>query len=84
MRRVNLGKPQAQDDETFRKWVMQAMAEIERASHEDLQAVAQAFTVTGFTDLRTLDAGTSTGANTRNFLCTFINDLKRRGSKRNQ
>lgn len=85
MRTVSLGKAaNPKDLEAWKKWVEQALAEIERATYEDLSAVAGDFTVTNFTETRTLDAGTATLADVTNVLCTFIQDIRNRGMKRSQ
>jgi hypothetical protein len=85
MRPVSLGSPgNTKDLEAWKKWIMGALAEIERASYEDLSAVAQDFTVTGHTETRTLDAATATLADVTDVLCTFIQDLQNRGMKRTQ
>lgn len=85
MRPVSLGRPNVSNDpETFRRWVLGAFAEIERASNEDAFVVADDFTVTGHTATRTLDAATATATDVANVLCTFIEDLQNRGMKRNQ
>jgi hypothetical protein len=85
MRPVSLGKAaNPKDLEAWKKWVEQALAEIERATYEDLSAVAQDFTVTNFTEARTIDAGTATLADVTNVLCTLIRDLQNRGMKRSQ
>lgn len=85
MRPISLGRPNVISDETsFRTWVMQCMAEIERASYDDLVAIANDFTVSNHTRTRTLDAATGTLADVKDVLCTFIEDLQNRGMKRSQ
>lgn len=85
MRPVSLGRPTRSDElDQWKKWVESCFAELERASHEDISAVAGDFTVTGHTLTRTLDAGTATLADVTDVLCTFIEDLRNRGSKRSQ
>ena len=85
MRPVSLGQPAvSKDDRLFKDWVLQCMAEIERASYDDLVAVANDFTVSNYTETRTLDAATATLADVTDVLCTFIQDLQNRGMKRSQ
>lgn len=85
MRQVSLGSPGRRNDaEQWKKWVEGALAEIERASYEDLSAVAGDFTVSNFTETRTLNAGAATLADVANVLCTFIQDMQNRGMKGSQ
>lgn len=84
MRPLSLGRPNTQNPEDFRKWVLAAFAEIERSAADDAFAVADDFTVTGHTPTRTLNAGTATLTDIANVLCTFIQDLQNRGMKRSQ
>lgn len=85
MREISLGKPiRTEDDRMFRQWVLACMAEIERASYDDIAAVANDFTTSNVTETRTLDASTATASDVANVLCTFIEDLKKRGMKRSQ
>ena len=84
MRPLVLGRPNLSDPKVWQKWVNDCLAEIERASQEDLSAVAADFTVTNYTATRTLNAGTATTTDIANVLCTLIADLRDRGSKRSQ
>lgn len=85
MRQVFLNRPNNSDDaKAFREWVMQCMAEIERASYDDPVTVANDFSVSNHTKTRTLDAGTATLADVTNVLCTLIEDIQNRGMKRSQ
>lgn len=85
MRPVSLGRPNRPNDfDAFRRWALDALAEVERASQEDLAAIAKDFTVSNFTATRTLNAGTATTTDIANVLCTFIKDLQSRGMKRSQ
>jgi hypothetical protein len=85
MRPVSLGRPSnPKEIELWKKWVEGALAELERATYEDLSAVAADFTVTNFTETRTLDASTATLADVADVLCTFIQDIRNRGMKRSQ
>ena len=79
MRPVSLGQPASQRPEAWKKWIEDCFAELERASYDDLAAVAQDFTVTNYTPTRTLNAGTANLATVANVLCTFIADLQNRG-----
>lgn len=84
MRPVNLGRPNFDDPKIWKKWVDDCFAEIDRASQEDLSAVAADFTVTNYTPTRTINAGTASTADIANVLCTLIDDLRNRGMKRSQ
>ena len=84
MRRVYLGTPISEETQNVLQWLTEAMAEVERASQDDATEVFDAYTVTNFTETRTLDATAATLANVANFLCTLLDDLKNRGTKRNQ
>lgn len=83
MRRVVLGSP-PNDPAAFKTWAIAAFREIELASYEDTLTVADDLTVSNVSDLRTFDASTATLADVRNFLATFISDMKKRGMKRTQ
>lgn len=80
MRRVNPSSIGFIKDQAARD----AIKEIVGASAEvDLLDIANAFTITGtFSELRTLNVGTSTLAQTQAFIATFINDCKRGGQHR--
>ena len=81
MRIVHLGVP-PQDDASFKQWVVSALSEIENASQEGIELVADAYTITGtITESRSFNAGTADATALRNIIATFINDLKKRGSK---
>lgn len=93
MRRLHLGPPPNGTVEQKVDWIIQSIKKIETASHDiDAMQVSDSFSVTGVMETRTLDANTGTLANlaaaeaaideTRDFLLTFIQDLKRRGQKR--
>lgn len=71
-------------EEQHRIWAHNALQLIELASQEDadIASIAQDFTVSNYTDTRTLNAGTATVADVANVLCTFIDDIKNRGMKR--
>lgn len=85
MRRLALGQPPHRffKEEDRWLWIFSALKEIERASFEnDIGEIADGFTVVNFTDTRTLDASTATVADVANVLCTLLNDMKNRGTKR--
>lgn len=90
MRAVSLGRPNSgatkdTTEQAFRDWVQQCMAEIERASYDDIVIVANDYTLTNnSTKQRTLDATAGTLADVRLVLSTFIDDIKKRGMKRSQ
>lgn len=85
MRPVSLGKPAVMnDDKLFKQWMIEALAEIERASYEDTATIFNDLTVSNYTALRTLDGTTGTLADVRNFLCTLVADFQNRGMKRSQ
>lgn len=84
MRPVVLGQPASKQPEAWKKWVEQCFAELERASQEDMAAVAADFTVTNHTATRSLDAAAATLDDVRNVLATLLEDLQNRGMKRSQ
>ena len=62
-----------------------ALNEIERASHEnDIVDIAQAFTVSGFTQTLVLNSTAPTLANTNAVLATLINLMQKGGLHRTQ
>ena len=76
-----LGSPRSQEDKDVLEWARKALVEIERADREkaDIAMIAQDFTVTNYTALRSLDGTAGTLGDVRNVICTFIDDIKRRG-----
>lgn len=63
--------------------MLSALQEIARASYEnDPAVIASDFTVTNYTETRTLDAGTATTTDIANVLCTLISDLTKGGAKK--
>jgi len=67
----------------FEEWAKEAFREIESASNEDVEQVLSEFVITGtLTERRTIDAGTATLAELRDFVATMVNDIKKRGQKR--
>ena len=84
MRPIFLGDPLGDDTKYLLEWVASALRDIELASQDDIAAIFDEYTVTNFTETRTLDATAATLSNVANFICTMVDDLKNRGTKRNQ
>lgn len=85
MRQVAFNAAAPDDGDGFRRWVIDCINEIELASHETVEEVADAFTVTGLSsanELRTLDASTATTSDIARVLATFISDMHKRGMTR--
>lgn len=85
MRPVSFGNPpvNVMTVDPGQRFLFEALREIEKASLVgDAGTVADGFTVSNFTETRTLNAGTATASDVANVLATFISDLKKRGSKR--
>ncbi|MFT3987177.1 hypothetical protein [Aestuariivirga sp.] len=82
MRPVSLGQPPLNDKAAMNRWMLAALQEIERSSHDDIPQMFSGYAVTNYTETRTLDAGSATTADIANVLCTLITDLKARGPKR--
>jgi len=82
MRPISLGQPPVNDKAAMGQWMLGALQEIERASHDDIPQMFSSYTVTNYTATRTLDAATATTTDIANVLCTLIADLKARGPKR--
>lgn len=78
MRPVKLGQPAGNND---REWYRQALLEIERASQEETEAIADDFTPTNVTTTRAFDADTVTTAQLADVLGTLIQDLQQRGRR---
>lgn len=82
MSRLALGNP-LPGPNGFQQWVLGALKAIEQASAEDIEAVLSEFSITGtLTERRSIDAGTATLDELRDFLCTMVNDIKKGGQKR--
>lgn len=65
------------------EWIIQALREIERASYEEATEVASAYSANDtFTTEREIDVSTPSAANLAAVLASFIDDLKKRGVKR--
>jgi hypothetical protein len=78
MRPLNLGSETCRDPVAERKF-----QEIERASKEnDPAQIAADFTLGTYTELRTINVGTSTLTETQQFLATLIADLAAGGQHR--
>lgn len=85
MRRVTLPPiaPMSMNSTPEGRYLLLALQEIARASFEaDPNEVADAYTVSNYTETRTLNAGTATASDIANVLATFLDDLKRRGVKK--
>lgn len=76
-----LGTPNSMEDKDVLEWARKAIVELERSDREraDIAMIAQDYTLTNYTELRTLDGTAGTLADVRNVICTFIDDIKRRG-----
>ncbi len=63
--------------------VIRALRDIETASREDIETVADGFSVSGsFTETRSLNVTAPSTANIAAVLATFLTDLKSRGQTR--
>ncbi len=84
MRSISLSPrpPNNLGDELFKQWVSACFDEIQNASIEEISLIASDFTITGYTETRTLDASTATATDVANVLCTLILDLQRHGQHR--
>lgn len=81
MRQLFLGDAGGDDD--FARWVKAALKEIEMASFDDIQTVADAYSITGtLTETRAINVTTPTAANCAAVIATLLNDLKKRGARR--
>ena len=63
---------------------MECLSEVERASQDDVAALANDFTIENHTATRALDAATATALDVANVLCTLLEDMQKRGMKRRQ
>lgn len=83
MRPVSFTSNPPDDTKGKLDWIIEALREIERASNEEAQEVADRFTITNLaTPVKTLDATTLDASDVASVLGTFINDMKRRGPNR--
>ena len=65
------------------RFLLGALQEVARASYEnDPAVIASDFTLTGYTETRTLNVGTATTTDIANVLATLILDLARGGAKK--
>lgn len=77
MRPISLGQLGSMTD------IQRALRDIERASREGIENVADSFSITGtLTETRSLNVDTPSLANIAAVLGTLISDLKKRGAKR--
>lgn len=82
MRKMVFGKP-IPGQET--QWLVNAMRKVELASYEDIEAVFDAYTISGaYTETRTLTPSTATASDIANLIATLITDVKKRGQSRTQ
>jgi hypothetical protein len=64
-------------------YLLACMDEIDRNSYEDVFEAIKEFSFTGtHTERRTINAGTATLAELRDYVVTLVNDIKKQGSKR--
>lgn len=85
MRRVVLGSPPpgADINSPINRFILGALQEIQRASFEnDTSEIADSYTLSNFTETRTLNAATATTADLANVLCTLLFDMQKRGVKK--
>lgn len=67
----------------FENWVKECFDAIELASTEDMEAIVSEFSFTGvLTKRRTIDAGAATLPQLRDYVCTMVDDIRKRGQKR--
>ena len=77
MRPISLGQLSSTAD------IQRALRDIERASRDGVENVADSFSITGtLTEARSLDVDSPSLANIAAVLGTLITDLKKRGAKR--
>ena len=80
MRQLNLGAPNGPNDIDFE---MRSLRQIEQASREGGDQLADEFTIVGsYTPTRELDVDTPSLANIAAVLATILMDMKQRGSRR--
>lgn len=83
MREVSVGHQLP--GEAFESYVKRSLVQIAEASGEgDAAIIADAYTIGEFTPTRTLSPATATVSDVANVLATFLDDLQRRGSSRDQ
>lgn len=75
--------PQQATEEQTRRWLVQQFKDLELSlASAGAGPIADAYTVSNYTETRTLDASTATLADLLDVFCTLIYDLQRRGVKR--
>lgn len=80
MRRLSLGNPFSPTDTA---WAIKALKTIEQASLEDIETVADEYTITGtVTETREFDNDTGTVSEFMAFFLTYMLDIQKRGSRR--
>lgn len=87
MRPVALPPPPPANSSTDAKlkWCIEAITKIATASKaDDPNAYADAYAIANITEQRTLDVASGTLADVRKVLGTFLQDHKKRGSKRTE
>lgn len=84
MRRYSVkAPPRNSDKETIERWLIGELRDIETSFRlGDVGPIADSYTVSNFTETRTLDASTATLSDILDVFCTFIDDLQQRGTKR--
>lgn len=80
MRPLDLGSPPVNSGD-YKRWVEEALRQIQEASYEGLETVAQDFTATNYTISRTLDASAATLDELRQVVATLLVDMKNLGVK---
>lgn len=80
MRPLFLGGP-PDNKEHYKQWVEEAFRQIQEASYEGVETVAQDYQATNYTASRTLNAGTATLAQLANVVATLLNDMRNLGTK---
>lgn len=78
-----IGQPRSMEPADILAWVKNALHDIERHDRTlaDVAMIAQDFTVENYNVTRTIDASTASATDVADFLCTFIDDIRRRGKE---
>lgn len=84
MKKLAFGVNVPTDPKLRNQWVEDCLRKIERATFDGAEQIADGYMLTNFTESRTLDATAPTAKQVADVLCTFINDLHKRGSSRTQ
>jgi hypothetical protein len=80
VRRLVLGTPSSPQDVG---WTHGALKLIEQASHEDIEAIFDDFTIAGtYTPTRTLNTTTAALPDLIAFVATLVSDIQKRGQHR--